>query len=95
MIFDRNALLNIDEDFFCLQIQLNIVVSISINIIKLSSIYIKQTLRFLFRFLKINFGEGTLCYGLCHNIKASVNKLSANGRTSGTGINAIVIISRV
>ena len=34
MIFDKNAFLNTDKDFFCLQIRLDIVVSVSINVYK-------------------------------------------------------------
>ncbi len=35
--------------------------------------YTKQTLRFLFRFLGINFGRGISCYDLYRGIKASAD----------------------
>ena len=41
IIFDKSALLNTDEDFLYLRIRLDIVVNTSINIIKLSSVYIR------------------------------------------------------
>ncbi len=43
--------------------------------IKINSTYIKQTLRFLFKFLKINLGKRTLYYDLYCNIKTNVNSL--------------------
>ncbi len=73
MIFDKNAPLNTNEDFLYLRIQLNIIINISTNITRLNSIYIKQTLRFFFKFLKINFGKRTLYYNPYRNIKTNVN----------------------
>ncbi|SRR6266699_1673894 len=55
--------------------QLDIVVNVSTNIIRLSSTYIKQMLRFFFRFLEINFGGGTSYYDLYRDIKISTYSL--------------------
>src|SRR6266699_461268 len=40
---------------------------------KTSLIHTKQTPRFLFRFLRINLGRGTLYHDLYHDIKISAN----------------------
>src|SRR6266566_2503925 len=55
--------------------QLDIMISISTSIFtKLNSIYTRQTLQFLFKFLRINLGKGTLYYNLYRDIKVNVNR---------------------
>jgi len=83
MILDRSIPLNTDECFFCLQTRLDIVVNILANILQEPSLtYIKQTLQFLFKFLRINLEEKTSCHDSYRDIKANANKPSANGKTS-------------
>ena len=49
---------------------------------KLSFVRIRQTPRFLFRFLKINFRGGTSYHDPYRDMKTNANKPSANGESS-------------
>src|SRR6266699_3756753 len=83
MIFDRNALLNINECLFDLRMQLNIVINVSTNNLQKPGLtYIRRTLQFLFRFLRINLEKGTSCHDPYRNMRTSVNGPSNNGKTS-------------